>query len=65
MNKFSVPKMSCGHCTASIENGILEADEGAAVSCDLEKRTVEVDSVLDTAAIIAAIKAAGFEASSA
>ena len=38
--KFSVPKMSCGHCTASIEEKLLDADEGAEVSCDLETKIV-------------------------
>ena len=61
--KFSVPKMSCGHCTASIEEKLLDADEGAEVSCDLETKIVEVESVLSAAEIEAAIKAAGFEAS--
>ena len=65
MAKFSVPNMSCGHCTASIENSILEADEGAEVVCDLETRIVEVDSVLDVAGVLAAIETAGFEASAA
>lgn len=63
MVKFSVPKMSCGHCTASIEEKLLDADEGAEVTCNLETKIVEVDSVLDAAEIQAAIKAAGFEAS--
>ncbi|MDQ2091192.1 heavy-metal-associated domain-containing protein [Marimonas arenosa] len=61
--KFTVPNMSCGHCTASIEDKIHDADEGAEVSCDLESKIVEVDSVLDAAEIAAAIQAAGFEAS--
>jgi len=65
MMMFSVPKMSCGHCTAAIEDKILDADEGADVQCDLDARQVAVDTVLDAAAIVAAIKAAGFEASAA
>lgn len=63
MMTFSVPKMSCGHCKASIEGKILDADEGADVQCDLAGRRVVVDSVLDAAAVMAAIEAAGFEAS--
>ena len=63
MKTFSVPGMSCGHCTASIEEGILEVDEGAEVSCDLDAKTVEVDSILSGADILEAIKSAGFEAS--
>jgi copper chaperone len=61
--KFNVPKMHCGHCTASIEGKLMEADEGAEVACDLESRTVEIDTVLSADEVIAAISAAGFEAS--
>ena len=63
MAKFSVPKMSCGHCTASIEDKVLDADEGADIRFDLETRTIEIDSVLGEAGELAAIQAAGFEAS--
>lgn len=63
--KFNVPEMHCGHCTASIEDKLLDADEGAAVSCDVDSRTVEVDSVLSAEEIVTAIGAAGFEASAA
>jgi copper chaperone len=63
MEKFNVPDMSCGHCTAAIEDSVLDADEGAEVICDLDTHTVTVNSVLDPGAIRAAIKAAGFEAS--
>lgn len=63
MAKFSVPEMNCGHCTARIEDSILDADEGADLRFDLEAKTLEVDTVLDAAAVLAAIGAAGFEAS--
>ncbi|MDU8927138.1 heavy metal-associated domain-containing protein [Alisedimentitalea sp. MJ-SS2] len=63
MAKYSVPKMSCGHCTASIEDKVLDADEGAEIQFDLETRTVVIESVLDEAGELAAIKEAGFEAS--
>ena len=36
--KFSVPEMSCSHCTASIEKSIKAKDPAAAVSTDLETR---------------------------
>ncbi|MGY9040020.1 MAG: heavy-metal-associated domain-containing protein, partial [Rhodobacterales bacterium] len=35
MFRFSVPNMSCGHCTASIQKAIMAADPDATVSCDL------------------------------
>lgn len=63
MTKFSVPKMSCGHCKASIEKSVTEADDFAELTFDMEAREVEIDSELDTDALIAAIKDGGFEAS--
>jgi copper chaperone len=60
--KFSVPKMSCGHCTASIEKSIKAKDPAAAVSTDLETRSVSVDSVLPFADVLQAITDAGYYA---
>ena len=60
--RFSVPEMSCGHCKASIETAVHEADGGAGLAFDMDKREVEIDSVLDTPALIAAIKEGGYEA---
>jgi copper chaperone len=62
MSRFSVPEMSCGHCKASIEGALLDADPGAELSFDMTAREVEVDAVLDEGEIVAAIKTAGFEA---
>lgn len=65
MTRFSVPDMTCGHCKAKIEDAVLDQDEGAVMNFDLEKREVEVDSVLDAAAIESAIKEAGYSPSAA
>ena len=65
MTKFSVPKMSCGHCTAAIEKSVTAANPTALLSFDLDTRTVDIDSADDAAALIAAIKEAGFEATAA
>ena len=65
MTKFSVPKMSCGHCTSAIEKEIAGNDSAAKFSFDLDDRTVEVTSSLDTNALLAAIKEAGYEATAA
>lgn len=59
---FSVPDMSCGHCTASIEKAVKAADPDAGVSCDLPNRQVRVDSTLPTDRVQAAIRDAGYEA---
>ncbi len=62
MSRFSVPDMHCGHCKAKIETALLDADDGADLSFDMEAREVEVDSVLETPELIAAMKGAGYEA---
>ncbi|SEP76585.1 heavy-metal-associated domain-containing protein [Thalassovita taeanensis] len=62
MTKFSVPKMSCGHCTASIEKAVTQADPTALLNFDLTTREVEIDSADDTSALLSAIKSAGFDA---
>lgn len=62
MTKFTVPEMSCGHCTAAIEKEIKGADQGAEISCDLSDHSVTVQSSLGNDAILTAIKEAGYEA---
>lgn len=63
MSEFKVPGMNCGHCVASIESAVSEADPQASVSCDLAAKTVKVESAKPDAAIAEAIRAAGFEVS--
>jgi len=60
MFRFSVPNMSCGHCTASIKKAIMAADPNAKVSFDLTARIVDVDSTLAEAELAAAISDAGY-----
>jgi copper chaperone len=54
--------MSCSHCTASIEKSIKAKDPAAAVSTDLETRSVSVDSILPSADVLQAITDAGYDA---
>lgn len=61
MARFSVPEMSCGHCKATIETALLEADAGAELTFDMEAREVEVDSVLEQGEVVAVMKEAGYE----
>ena len=60
--KFHVPKMSCGHCTAAITKEIETLDPVANVTADLEAKAVTVETAQTAAAVVAAIKAAGYEA---
>lgn len=60
--KFHVPDMSFGHCTTAITKEIASLDPQAKVTADLETRTVEVTTPQPDAAVIDAIKAAGYEA---
>lgn len=59
--KFSVPKMSCGHCTTAIEKSIAATDPTAGVSCDLQSHNVTVTTGKSAADIAAAIKRAGYD----
>ena len=65
MPKFAVPGMSCSKCTAKIEKSVTDADPTALIEFDLETRTVEIDSADDDAELLAAINAAGYEATAA
>lgn len=60
--EFSVPKMSCGHCVATIEKAITEADPAAEVSCDLDSHKVTVDTDLTATEAEAAMERAGYPA---
>ena len=62
---FSVPRMSCGHCTSAIEKGIKAKDPSAVVTTDLDLRLVTVQSNLTKSDVQTAIVGAGYEASAA
>ncbi|MSU88484.1 copper chaperone [Rhodobacteraceae bacterium 2CG4] len=61
MSSFNVPDMSCGHCTATIEKAIKAIDPTATVACDLDTRTVSVESFLSDRAVSEAIRNAGYD----
>ena len=60
---FSVPGMTCGHCEAAVKGEVGKVSGVAGVAVDLGTKIVTVTGdALDTAAIVAAIDEAGFEA---
>lgn len=60
---FSVPGMTCGHCEAAVKGEVGKVSGVADVAVDLGTKIVTVTGdALDTAAIVAAIDEAGFEA---
>ena len=61
MNRFEVPGMSCGHCTAAIEKAIKAIDPTAKVTCDTGTRKVDVESILSERALTEAIRNAGYD----
>ena len=40
---FSIPKISCGHCTAAIKNELSELEGIAQVEGNIEEKTVTVE----------------------
>jgi copper chaperone len=64
--EFAVAGMHCGGCVKSVTGAVSRLPGVRSVDVSLEKKgaTVEYDgAAIDPAAIVAAIEAAGFEAS--
>jgi copper ion binding protein len=60
---YSVPGMSCAHCTAAVEEEVGRVPGVALVAADLETKLVRVrGEALDDDALRAAIDEAGYEA---
>lgn len=57
--KFHVEDMSCGHCTATIQDAIAKA--GGQASADLDSKTVTVQG-MGSARAAEVIKEAGYTA---
>ena len=57
---YSVPEISCGHCTATIEGAVQGLGGVKRVNVDIDAKTVTVDGG-DGDAIVTAIEDAGFD----
>jgi len=63
--EFAIDGMSCGGCVKSVTRAVSQLTGVRAVDVSLEKKaaTIEYDgTAIEPAAIVAAIEAAGFEA---
>jgi copper chaperone len=60
---YTVPAMHCGHCKRAVKEEVSAVAGVSEVAVDLETKVVTVTgSVLDDAAVRAAIEEAGYEA---
>lgn len=60
MTTFNVPDMSCGHCTAAIEKAVTAADASAAITFDMDARTVDITSTLNDATLTQTLASEGY-----
>ena len=58
---YLVEGMTCSGCVNAVTNAIKGKDASAEVKVDLETGKVDVEGILDEAAIIAAVEDAGFD----
>jgi copper chaperone len=56
--EFSVPDMSCGHCTARVEEALKPL--GTAIVVDLDAKKARLDSEKPVPEILAALEEAGY-----
>ncbi len=59
---FTVPKMKCGGCAASVTGALRKLDEKAVVEIDLDKKQVEFDGNVSQDEALHALSAAGYPA---
>jgi len=59
---YTVPDMSCGHCTGVIAKAIQELDQAASVNFDMHHHMVQVTTTQTEQAVIHALTRAGYPA---
>jgi copper chaperone len=62
MTLLSVPDMTCGHCSASVESALTDLPGADAVEIDLPARHVRVKGEIAPEALIAVLDEIGFPA---
>lgn len=59
--EYKVEGMSCQHCVRAITQAVQQLDPNAAVTVDLPRHKVVVDTSADSAAVVAAIEEEGYQ----
>ena len=65
MLRLKVAGMTCQHCVHAIRGAVTTVAPHANTSIDLAAGTVDITGPADTASVIAAIKAEGYQAATA
>ena len=60
MIELAINDMTCGGCVASITRVVKGLDPDAVVDADVATKRVNITSVIDTEAVVAAIANAGY-----
>ncbi len=60
MIELTINDMTCGGCVASITRVVKALDPDAVVNADVATKRVNITSVIDTDAVVAAIANAGY-----
>lgn len=60
MYNFEVSDMTCSHCVATVEKAVKSVDGTAAVTIDLSKIAVKIESAKPAVSFAEAIQEAGY-----
>lgn len=60
MLTFTLPNMSCGHCTGAISRALKELDPDCVLAFDLAAHRLQVDSAIGREEVIEALVEAGY-----
>lgn len=60
--QFQIDSMTCGGCVRSVTKAIQALDAAAQVTADISAHTVQVQTTVTQAAVVAALDEAGFPA---
>lgn len=60
MISFQVPDMTCGHCVKAITSAVQAIAPTAVVACDVDTKSVSVNTSMDPSKIEQVIREAGY-----